>query len=474
LKEGESVAQRLLYNAPGLGSMARISQLLLVVLGLILWRVFFPALMSYDSAVQFNQAWVGRYNDWHPPLLAITLHLFLKAGRNIGALMLVQCLAGLFGLRALVLAWLRAFHGPAVSPRRAEAIALLVVLVLFLPVSPLPFYLVTFWKDSAAAVLLVWTCAVALPLVSRREEDAGGRFPWLRIAGVTALSVALGMVRHNAVAVLPAVSLVLGYAAARSLRRPATVAVALAPLLAFAVCDPALNRGFHVRKAHIERQMMVFDLFGMCALDARVCDSIPYVRSMFQVPDYRRRYVPGDLGNSFWAAPAVLDPKIQWDGDRLRAEYLRAARGFPGILARVKLEAFGTLLGVHEPLVFFHSTLADNKYGLRLNERFAPARAALAGWTLAAGRSPGWRLLSGVNVVWLLADCAWIVALVVARRRPLALVPLLPLAFYLSYLPATPSHDFRFMYPATLAVQAITFASLFALVQRSGRRSRTT
>ena len=45
------------------------------------------------------------------------------------------------------------------------------VLVLFLPVSPLPFYLVTFWKDSAAAVLLVWTCAVALPLVSREEED---------------------------------------------------------------------------------------------------------------------------------------------------------------------------------------------------------------------------------------------------------------------------------------------------------------
>ena len=49
-----------------------------------------------------------------------------------------------------------------------------------------------------------------------------------------------------------------------------------------------------------------------------------------------------------------------------------------------------------------------------------------------------------------------------------------PLAFYLSYLPATPAHDFRFMYPATLAMQAITLASLMALVQRSGSRSRTT
>src|SRR6476661_6366821 len=204
---------------PGWGSMARISQLisklLLVVLGLILWRVFFPALMSYDSVIQFNQAWVGRYNDWHPPLLAVALHLFLKAGRNIGALMLVQCLAGLFGLRALVLACLRAFFGSAVPPRRAEGIALLVVLVLFLPVSPLPFYLVTFWKDSAAAVLMVWTCAVALP----------------------------------------AVGLVLGSAVARRSRRLAA-AMALAPLLAFAVCDNALDLAFHVRKVHLERQMM--------------------------------------------------------------------------------------------------------------------------------------------------------------------------------------------------------------------------
>jgi hypothetical protein len=458
--------------------MARISQLLLLVLGLILWRVFFPALMSYDSTIQFNQAWVGRYNDWHPPLLAVVLHLFLKAGRNIGALMLAQCLAGLFGLRALVLAWLRAFFGSAVPPRRAEGIALLVVLVLFLPVSPLPFYLVTFWKDSAAAVLLVWTCAAALPLVSREEEEEGERSPWLRIAAVTALSAALGMVRHNAVVVLPAVGLVLGYAVARRSRRLAA-AMLLAPLLAFAVCDNALDLAFRVRKAHIERQMMAFDLFGMCALDARVCDSIPYVRSRFKVADYRRRYVPGDLGVSFWAAPAVLDPRVKWDGGRLRAEYLRTAGGFPGVLTRVKLEAFGTLLGFHPPVLFFHETLDANKYGLRLNERFAPVREWLTGTVRAAGESPGWRLISGVHVIWLLADGVWIALLVLFRRRALALVLLLPLAFYLSYLPATPAHDFRFMYPATLAVQAITFASLFAWIQiawlqRSGSRSRTT
>ena len=338
--------------------MARISQLisklLLIVLGLILWRVFFPALMSYDSTIQFNQAWVGRYNDWHPPLLAVVLHLFLKAGRNIGALMLVQCLAGLFGLRALVLAWLRAFSGSAVSPRRAEGIALLVVLVLFLPVSPLPFYLVTFWKDSAAAVLLVWTCAVALPLVSREEEDGGGRPPWLRIAAVTALSVALGMVRHNAVVVLPAVGLVLGYAVARHSRRLAA-AMLLAPLLAFAVCDNALDLAFHVRK--VSSRAADDGLRPLRDVRARRpgVRLDPLCQEQFKVPDYRRRYVPGIWGSPSGPRRRCSIPRSQWDGDRLRAEYLRAAGGFPGVLARVKLEAFGTLLGFQEPVVFFHA-----------------------------------------------------------------------------------------------------------------------
>ena len=76
--------------------------------------------------------------------------------------------------------------------------------------------------------------------------------------------------------------------------------------------------------------MMAFDLFGMCALDARVCGSIPYVRGRFKVAEYRQRYVPGDLGVSFWAAPAVVDPKIEWDGGRLRTSTCGPRAAFQG------------------------------------------------------------------------------------------------------------------------------------------------
>ncbi len=37
---------------------------------------------------------------------------------------------------------------------------------------------------------------------------------------------------------------------------------------------------------------------------------------------------------------------------------------------------------------------------------------------------------------------------------------LIPLGYYLSYLFATPVHDFRFMYPATLLVQCVVLSGL--------------
>ena len=46
------------------------------------------------------------------------------------------------------------------------------------------------------------------------------------------------------------------------------------------------------------------------------------------------------------------------------------------------------------------------------------------------------------------------------RYRILAWVLLIPLGYYLSYLFATPVHDFRFMYPATLMVQCVALSGL--------------
>jgi len=443
---------------------------LLAGVGLLIWRIFFPALMSFDSFVQFRQAWTGEYNDWHPPLMAIVLHGFFRLGRGIGAVTFIQCLAGMLGLRALVLGTLGAFFGPAVPRRRAEGIAVAVALFLVSPLTPLPFYLATFWKDSWAAILLLWICAVSLELLSEPPESTQDGRRWLRISSLVLLSTTLGLVRHNAIVVLPVAGLVLAVASWRS-SRPLAVTLALAPLLVCGITDRAIAGIYHVQPAHLERLMMVFDLAGVCALDERACSDLPYAQRHFVLQGLGQRYVPGDMDRSFPHGLAVRDE----DASLLRDEYLRTIRRFPRLFMRVKIEAFAPLLDPAGVRTLMYRGLDGNEFGLRLNPRFEGVRAALTQATLWAGeKNPVLRWISGVHLVWFAANLLWIVALLVAAgRRRLALALLLPLSFYMSYLLATPEPDYRFLYPATLALQAMTLAvTLQTLaVWASGRRT---
>jgi hypothetical protein len=443
-----------------------LSVALLVAVALLIWRIFFPALMSADSFAQFRQAWDGAYTDWHPPLMAIVLHLLFRLGHGIGAITCVQCVAGMLGLRALVLAWLAAFFGPEVPPRRVEGIAVAVALFLVLPLSPLPFYLVTFWKDSWATVLLLWTCAVALRLVAASSASAAAEAEWrtgLRVVALVLLSALLGMVRHNAIVVLPVAGLVLATALWRRSRTLA-VALAVAPLLVCVVGDRAIQEIYRVRPVHLERLLMAFDLAGVCALDEKACAELPYTRSHLDLGDLgelRERYVPGDVGRFFARGLPVLDG-AEARPDPLRVEYLGALRRFPGLLARVKVEAFAPLIDPQGSRLLIYPQLDGNEFGLRLNSRFATVRAALTRATLWAGEKNALlRPVSGLHLVWLVANVLWIVILpAFPRRRTLALVLLMPLAFYLSYLLAAPEPDYRFMYPSTLALQGVTFSWL--------------
>lgn len=451
---------------------------------LLVWRIFFPALMSFDSWTQFRQAWAGRYDDWHPPLMAIVLHQCFRLGRGIGLVTFVQCLAGLLGVWALAAAWLEAVHGPAVSPRRAGWIAAGVALFLLLPPSPLPFYLATFWKDSWAAVLLVWMCAVSLRLLTRPR--------WYHAAALALLAILLGLTRHNAIVVLPVTGLVLATALWRRRQGqqgqqgqekksvpavpvvsavsavPWLVFLMLFPLLACLLAERAIDAAFDVQPRHLERLMMVFDLAGVCAADARACADLPYARRQAGGGDLAERYVPGDMGRSFPHGILVRDE----DAATLRGEYLHAVRRFPGLLAQIKIEAFAPLLDPQGAHMVIYRGLDANEFGLRLNPRFAAVRSWMTQVTVWAGeQSPLLRPLVGSHLIWFVLNVLAIGFLLASlSRRPLALALLQPLAFALSYLLATPEPDYRFLYPSTLVIQCLALS--WALGGISARLSR--
>jgi hypothetical protein len=430
----------------------RIPDYLTALVALVLWRVFFPGLMSQDSILQYGQALTGHYNDWQPPLLAIAIRVTLGLGGALGLLMLGQCLAGVFGVRALATAVLRFFQS-GMTARRAAWLSFLVLLILLVPVSPLGFYLMTLWKDAWAAILLLWIGALALDLF---RGEASRR----RIALLVVCATLLGLVRHNAVVVLPLAGLVIGWGVRKGGKSWRTaITLAALPLILCLAINPLIAALFHVEKLHPDSQIMAIDLVGLCAADRAICHRLPWTESHVRDPAGLVRYRPGDIGFIFWDAASPVDKSIRLDYPRLRAEYLRAAWSFPGALARVKVEAFETLLGIDQTYYFFHGSLVDNPYGLTLNGRFASVRQA---WMRTAQRvadSPVLRWISGVHLVWLIANVLWVIVLLTRKPyRWLACLLLVPLGYYLSYLLATPAHDFRFMYPSTLMIQCVTLS----------------
>jgi hypothetical protein len=417
----------------------------------VLWRVFFPGLMSQDSIIQYGQALTGHYNDWQPPLMAIAIRGVLGLGGALGLLMLGQCLAGVFGVRALARACLELFHGERIPAGRIAWLSLLVLLVLLLPLSPLAFYLMTLWKDAWAAILMLWIGAISLNLFHRGASRR-------RIALLVACGTLLGLVRHNAIVVLPFVGLALWIGLRRSgAGRPAALALAAAPLALCLTVNPLIDAVFQVAKLHPDSQIMAIDLVGLCAADRALCARLPWTRAHIRDESGLARYRPGDIGFIFWDDPSPVDRSIRLDYPRLRAEYLRAVRELPGPLAKVKLRAFETLLGLDRTFYFFHGTIVDNPYGLTLNVRFAPLRQRLIGVAEGVAEHPVLRWLSGVHLVWIVVNLLWVIGLLpFPRYRFLACVLLIPLGYFLSYLFATPMHDFRFMYPSTLMVQCVT------------------
>ncbi len=441
----------------------RLPDVLTVAVALLVWRIFFPALMSQDSKVQYAQALSGHYEDWHPPLMAIVLHLVFSAGGAIGILMLAQCLAGVFGVRALAAETIQTLLPGRLAPARVAWLSLAVLLLLLLPVSPLAFYLMTFWKDAWAAVVMLWLGALLL-----RLGRAG--VSWPPLAGVLALAAVLGMLRHNAAVALPFVGVALAFALPPP-RRWRAAALIVAPLVSYFVANAALERTFGVRKMHLDSAVMVLDLVGLCIEGPQVCRELPWTHSHVRDPQALAEYRPGDMGVVFWRPTPPVDLSMRTNYPRLRAEYLYAVRRFPLLLAKQKVQGFVSLLGLRHTYYFFHASIVDNPYRLALNGRFARPREWLIRITDGVARHPYLRWVAGVHAVWLLANALGLVVLLALgwwrRRRELVmlgLVMLLPLGYFLSYLMAAPVEDFRFMFPSTLFVQCVTLAALLGAV----------
>ena len=458
--------------------------LLCVMAAVAVWGAFYPAIMSSDSLDQYAQAYDSDYDSVHPPVMSVVIAGVLRCGGNIALLMLGQCLVGLLGLRALLMALLRHFTAgempPAVRSRTASGLALL----FLVPLSPLAYYLMTFWKDAWLAVTLLWIGALSVGLWEDRDAHRGLTWYLRFVLLLLAMAMAV-LVRHNAAVLLPVFGVLCAVIVYRSRRFYALLA-ALLPLVGLAAGTALIHRIVTVRPAYPEYQVMGLDLVGLCYLDPQRRSSLPYTDSCLTDDLYRTGYRFGEIGPLAWYPVPLVRPEYLGYVNRypenkaLTREYWHAVCTYPFGIMEVKVRAFVRLLGWSGTPVWVHSFfngLDPNRFGLAPPAVVQPLRTALLKLADFVSGHPWLRWVSGVHLVWL--AISWTVWLVVFvwwwyRRTAVMLLRLalvsLPAAYYFSHLLAVVVPDFRFMYPATLFTQALVAAWLVARIYLLFRR----
>lgn len=429
-----------------------------VLFATVIWLIFYPGMMSADSLDQYQQALNVRFHDWHPPIMAMILAFFIHTGLGLGTLMWLQSLAFVSGIIALAYVGLDSVKAKRL--REAGTVAITALILFAIP--PAAFCAMTFWKDAWLAILLLWSTA----LLRGSWNRPNGQSRWRAIL-LTLMVTGIGLLRHNAIILLPAFAIMTAWLVYRNTgqwRR--SWGVALSPIILWFILHQALSHAPFVEPRHPSRQVMELDLVGLCWLDPDRRAELPHTDAHLR-PHYQDDYIPGLVRQLYWIENPIVDPAFL-SADQfepLRNELLMAVRRYPVALTRLKLKAYAALLTGMPPEGWFHPFIDPNPFELQLNPRFEPLRARWFDFAFAGLRTPGVRWFIGSHWPWLLFGT---IMLAIQLRRGFrcqrasylfaAWCLSLPLLNAISFLPATVAHDYRFIYPSTLWLQ-IFFAS---------------
>ncbi|WP_419825283.1 hypothetical protein [Sphingomonas sp.] len=216
-------------------------------IGMALFLAATPGVITYDGMVQYRQALAGRYDDWHPPIMAVLWSLLGRARLSGSAPMLAVQL-GLYWAGLGLLAGALARRGAMRSAAAVLAGGL--------------FPIVTDWMGC-----VLKDCQLIGALVA-----ATGIVGWYRLGGrrmpLWATGLAGGLVayawllRANAVfAVAPLALGLCGWGARRPAARVALLGLAV--MAGIGVSGPINHRLLGAERSHVERTLPLFDMAGI-------------------------------------------------------------------------------------------------------------------------------------------------------------------------------------------------------------------
>jgi hypothetical protein len=455
------------------------SRAISLVLALTVWMVFYPGTLSVDSLSTYHEAITRNFTDARPPFFAFVLFLFLKAGGTLGLFTLLGCLLGYLGVRRLLLAVTNLF---GVERKRREIIASMGILILSSPLTPMPIYFVTLWFDTWLAIFLLWTIALLLELRRELVENAS-EMNWSKIFVVLILIVLVMLVRWNSVILYPALILA-GFGAMRDriVSRRILFALAISPLAVYILFLAAQYGILGVTRAYQERIVFALDLASMITHDPSICATLS-----LQSCDI----VQGNITPQFIVGAGAIDHTLNQGLGTIEPTFvelalnpflpndlLQAGMGFPRTYGTVKLMNFLDYLRP-QPRYYFQSFIHPNNLGLSLNSRFTFVRHRYVEILRLVYTHPVLKMFSFAHITWVILNLAGILYCLVFKQDSrrhifLCLILIVPMLYVLSYLLALTASDFRFMYPSTLLVQAITIGLIATLPQQLSGHGQVT
>ena len=295
-------------------------------------RAFWPGLMSTDSIEQYTQAALARYNDHHPPIMALLWSWTNRVVTGPGGMLTVHLALLWAGLWAIAEAARRS------GLRHAWAIVPIGVLPWIASIAGV------IWKDVGMAYALL--CAGGLVALA---ETSGRRLRIATIAGALVLIAYATMVRANGAFAALALAV---YAAATALPRAsrARIVASGAIFVALVLGGQQLleRRLLDASPRHLSQLVMLFDLAGIACRGGEV--DIP---AAFQAPSYDRAalcraYDPDQVDTLLFFPAHPLEQSFdRRDVAKLRQAWIAAALAHPQLYLAHRAYSFAGLLGLH-------------------------------------------------------------------------------------------------------------------------------
>lgn len=426
---------------------------------------------SPDSITVAYEAARNTFGDMHAVLLPFAVSLLLKATGNFSLIIVFQLLTGTFGVRALVRS---IAQSSSLRQSQVEKVTLLILLILFSPLTLFPIMLVVLWNDTWLSIFMVWILALLMNLYQGTELSRGFYVRLITLILVIVLAMAA---RQNAVVVYPAVALALMVVLyLRSIPLRYRLIVSLIPAITYITYVGFQDLILNVQHANPERAVYALDLASMIRYDPSVCNNLA-ISSCDLIWDT----FPSDFNVGHGAIDLTLN---QGEASHeffielfyypaLKKEFISVAIDHPQLLFTVNMLNYLDYLQPNPGRYFYPKVIPSNNLGLTPEKNFARERKTwffTTDWFL---NNKVFTWFSFVHGVWLVVGIlelliCFILGSYVNRERYmfLACLLLIPLSYYASYFFALTSSEFRFMYPSTLVVQVITLTLLFAAISR--------